>query len=163
MNEDHMATTRMMLRISKYQPDVAANRHWLARVAIALWVLHIPVIGILAPQTMVGRALVESGEPGMFVALVLCAVSIASLVDSAINTCHPNRYTLWLMRERHVFFLVMATAQVIAGAGFMERSSGVGVVWITFITPAVLCVVVTFLDLHLRFKELLGCLQHDTP
>jgi hypothetical protein len=132
---------------------LGGNRHWLTRITLGLWALHIPIIGFLAPETVVGRALEQAGVPGFVFMFALAVLAGIALVDGALNGLCPSVYTICMMAQRHVGFMLLGTALVIAGGGITHATRAPPVVLLSFLIPAALCVAVTWLDLFGRRKE----------
>lgn len=144
---------RHALRTSKKVLQSEINKHWLGRLAIAVWILNTSLIGFLAPTTLLGHALDMAGPSGFVFMFVLSAQASIALVDSVINGVFPTRYTVCMRNQRHVGFMLMASMLVIAGAGMVQATHAPPVVMTAFVLPALLCVVVTVCDLRLRHME----------
>ncbi|MBC7603877.1 MAG: hypothetical protein H7255_14615 [Ramlibacter sp.] len=129
------------------------NRHWLARLVISAWGGHIPVIALLVPESLMGRALAQVGAMGVVMMLALLVLALCGLMDSAINDILPKRFTTTLMYHRHIGFMAMAIVLVLVG-GTIAIKSGAPAVLASFLIPAGFCVWVTAADLYSRHKGL---------
>jgi hypothetical protein len=127
------------------------NKHWLARLVIASWAGHIPLIALLVPESLTARGLERTGPIGVVIMIVLAVCALISLVDSAINDMLPDRFTSALMFHRHVGFMAIALALVLTGGAIAMHSRSAAVLP-SFLLPALFAVVVTWLDLHARHQ-----------
>jgi hypothetical protein len=127
------------------------NRHWLARVVLGFWVLHIPLVAVWAPGSLSGRALQSAGAWGQVGMLLLALMASMAILDSAVNDSQllPSQLTRLLMEQRHVGFMLLSIALVITGGGIAVHSHA-PVLLASFLLPAVFCVLVTVLDLSGR-------------
>jgi hypothetical protein len=131
----------------------STNRHWLARIVIAAWALHIPLVALYARESIAGRALATAGLGGLALLVLLAAIAGLALLDSAVNDSHllPSRLTQFLMAYRHVGFMLLALVLVVAGGGIALHAHS-PIVFTSFFLPAAFCVVVTYDDLYARHQ-----------
>lgn len=127
------------------------GQHWFGRLIIATWAGHIAIIGLLAPETMVGRYLMEGGLMGYLMAAALAVLAGTSLVDSAINDFLPARFTSALRNWRHMGFMAMAIVLTMLGAAIAVKTR-VTLILPSFLLPALFAVVVTWLDMFSRHR-----------
>ena len=127
------------------------NRHWLARVVLGFWALQIPLVATWAPHSASGRALAAAGAWGGVGMLVLTLLASLAILDSAINDSQllPSPLTQFLMSQRHIGFMLLAIALVLTGGGIAVHAKA-PILFVSFVIPAVFCVVVTCLDLSGR-------------
>jgi hypothetical protein len=131
---------------------LSRSRHWLARVVVASWALHIPLVAFLAPESLSGRALERTGAIGFGMMLAVGVLAAVALVDSAINDMMPARFTSCLMYYRHIGYMALAGVLVITGGG-IAVTTDTSVVLASFLLPALFCVVVTVADLLSRSRR----------
>lgn len=143
------------LRMSVQRPELAANRYWLARLVLVFWAIDIPLMAFCAPESMLGIALRQSGRPGLIFMAGLLLQCLLALYDSVANGLAPGRFrsATWVLRHRHVGFMLMASQLVICGAGLLQRLHPSAAVLTFFLFPSLFCVAVTALDLRARHKE----------
>lgn len=125
------------------------NRHWLARLVIGTWSLQIPLVALMAPESLAGRALAAAGEIGLLMMILLALLASLALVDSAANDLLPGSWAQVLMHHRHVGFMALAICLVITGGGIASITK-TPVMLVSFLLPAAFCVAATYLDLYSR-------------
>jgi hypothetical protein len=128
------------------------NRHWLSRLIIATWSLSLPLNTYFGPPGPLLFGVEWSGPMGDVMMALVAGLATLALADSALNDWYPGDLGNTLMNYRHLGFMGLAVVLVVAGGG-IAVSSQTPVVLASFLLPALFCVVVTFLDLHVRHQR----------
>lgn len=127
-------------------------RNWLARLVIATWAGHIAVFTFLAPQSLSAHAVHSVGPIGYCLLAALAFLSLMAIADNAVNDFLPERFKLFTKELRHVGFMAMAITLVMLG-GLVATKSGVTVILMAYLLPALFAVVVAWTDMFARRKE----------
>lgn len=125
------------------------NRHWLARIVIGAWALHLPFVTFLAPDSISARGVAAGGLFAFLLMVTLAVVALLALADSAVNDLMPERFVSVLMYHRHIGFMLMAVLLVMVG-GSISVETGNSIILAPYLLPAVFAVAVTVLDLHAK-------------
>lgn len=129
--------------------NVTLNRHWLARVVIGAWALHIPFVAFLTPDSLAARGMAAGGFIAYLLMAALAVMALLALADSAVNDLMPERFMTVLMFHRHLGYMGMSIVLVIVG-GAISVETGSRAILAPYLLPAMFCVAVTWLDLHAK-------------
>ena len=146
------SSTIVVRRALRESIRLTRSRHWLARVVVASWALHLPLVALLAPESLAGRALDRTGAIGFGMMVAIGVLAGLALVDSAINDMMPARFTSCLMYYRHIGYMALAGVLIITGGGIAVTLNS-SVILASFLLPALFCVVVTVADLLSRSRR----------
>lgn len=124
-------------------------RYWFGRLTLTLWVLTVPVITLLEPDTLTARAL--TNPPGIACLLTLICFGSVSLADLVLNDTPGGQWFPMGLNLRHMVYMGMAIILVLL-AGVITQKIGFSAIVLTFTLPAMLLVVLTFLDIKARHR-----------
>lgn len=124
-------------------------RYWFGRLTLTLWVLTVPIITLLEPDTLTARTL--TNPPGLVCMLALIAAASVSLADLVLNDTPGGQWFPMGLNLRHINYMGMATILVLL-AGVITQQIGYSAIVLTFMLPAMLLVVLTFLDIKARHR-----------
>ena len=124
-------------------------RYWFGRLTLTLWVLTVPVITLLEPDTLTARTL--TNPPGWVCLLALIAAGSVSLADLVLNDTPGGQWFPMGLNLRHMVYMGMAIILVLQ-VGVITQKIGFSAIVLTFMLPAMLLVVLTFLDIKARHR-----------